>query len=107
MHIQAHAMPGGMGKAAALSLRVSLIQEDLRDPRMNLFAGNARPDGLKALVLRQKHSLVDLFYLRRGFAFENGARHIGKVPAALRARKDIDDNGSIGCYWTRSSRMRS
>ena len=38
VHIQAYAVPGGMSKATALPLRISQIQEDRRDPRMDLLA---------------------------------------------------------------------
>ena len=73
---------------------------------MNLLSRDARAYGLKARVLRLANCIIDLIHLRRCLALQDGASHICIVPAALGARKDVDDNGSIGKKRSRTSRMR-
>lgn len=63
MHIQAHAMPGGVGETAAIPLWIAHIQEDGRDGKMDLLSRDASPNGPYARLLGSEDGIIELSHL--------------------------------------------
>ena len=73
---------------------------------MNLLSRDAGTYALETNILCLAYRIIDLTHFKGCLALQDGAGHICIVPAHFGARKDIDDNGSIGSKWSNTSHMR-